>query len=299
MNQAGAHSAAAQEAALALSNPKTPAAQIEMIVASYPHLRAQALSHPNCSEKLRAWVSANDPANFAAWREGARAAVQREAQEQATLLKTKAEAKQEQFRESLARAEQAAERAYKVGGSKNAAAPKRRISGGKILLLLIFGLFLGWAYTTLSQTLGRSDAPAAPAVEAAEDGAADSAEQWVRPVVPGSSAQQLVDTPSKNISCELHDTFVACSILERFYQENGLRDCSERLFSIAVEEGAPYLECGQEYLGNPGDQVYEMQYGEQVYWEHFACMAEEDGVSCWNQRTGEGFKFSRQGYTIF
>lgn len=107
----------------------------------------------------------------------------------------------------------------------------------------------------------------------------------------------LVDTPSKNISCEIHKDYAACSIAERHYAENGARDCSSQLFSIKVGDTYPEIVCGQSFLGTAGDSVYEMQYGETVrprFESDYACKAEETGVSCWNEITNQGFKLSRQ-----
>lgn len=110
----------------------------------------------------------------------------------------------------------------------------------------------------------------------------------------------LVDTRSQNISCELRVDKVGCSVAERRYREKGKEDCpSDGLFSIAVSDSLPELACGAEYLGARGDYVYRMSYGETVVGPNgsvYACKAEETGVSCWNQQTGQGFKVDRDNF---
>lgn len=113
----------------------------------------------------------------------------------------------------------------------------------------------------------------------------------------GAGPYVIVDTPTKNISCEIHELYAACSIAERYYANNGATDCPSRLFSIKVAGGHPQIVCGEEFLGRNGDHVHEMEYGETVnppFDSNYACKAEETGVSCWNTTTGHGFKLSRQ-----
>lgn len=121
------------------------------------------------------------------------------------------------------------------------------------------------------------------------------------PVPPDTPMAQLVDTPSQNISCELHDDFVGCSIRYRVYQEYGLDDCDSELYSIKLssETEIPQIVCGEQYLGNPGDYVHRLEYGSSAYFDDFACTAEETGLKCWKQSTGSGFRLSEENYETF
>lgn len=109
----------------------------------------------------------------------------------------------------------------------------------------------------------------------------------------------LVDTPSENISCELYENSVSCSILTRTYKENGQQDCSSRLFSITVSHSRPTLACGEEFLGVPGQHVTRLQYGSSARSEKYACTSRTTGMTCWNQETGHGFTIYREGYDTF
>ena len=108
-----------------------------------------------------------------------------------------------------------------------------------------------------------------------------------------------MDTPSKNISCELYEAGVACSILERSYASSGMQDCSEREFSISVDAGRPRLRCGEKFLGQPGDTFHTLQYGQTTTFSDYACASQAKGMTCWNTITGRGFTLSRESHVEF
>ena len=122
------------------------------------------------------------------------------------------------------------------------------------------------------------------------------------PTLPAQAqtySYQYVDTPSKNISCELYEAGVACSILERSYASSGMQDCSEREFSISVDAGRPRLRCGEKFLGQPGDTFHTLQYGQTTVFSDYACTSQVKGMTCWNTVTGRGFTISRESHVSF
>ena len=122
------------------------------------------------------------------------------------------------------------------------------------------------------------------------------------PTLPAQAqtySYQYVDTPSKNISCELYEAGVACSILERSYASSGMQDCSEREFSISVDAGRPRLRCGEKFLGQPGDTFHTLQYGQTTTFSDYACASQAKGMTCWNTITGRGFTLSRESHVEF
>ncbi|WP_194949770.1 hypothetical protein [Actinomyces trachealis] len=128
--------------------------------------------------------------------------------------------------------------------------------------------------------------------------------QWygstkLNPAPASAYRATLMDTETQNISCEISETSVSCSIAQRNYSSIGQPDCSGDLFSITLSSGYPSLACGQAFLGSPGQHVQRVGYGEYAASNNYACLAEVDGVSCWNQWTGHGFKIAREGYTTF
>lgn len=127
----------------------------------------------------------------------------------------------------------------------------------------------------------------------------DTKNQLASPAPRAAVYADLVDTPSQNISCEIYDYSVSCSILERSYKANGQQDCSSRLFSITVRDSLPRLDCGEEHLGVPGQPVTRLQYGSSARSKNYACTSETTGMTCWNQKTGHGFTIYREGYETF
>ncbi|WP_128772476.1 hypothetical protein [Actinomyces oricola] len=119
------------------------------------------------------------------------------------------------------------------------------------------------------------------------------------PAPAGSFTYQYIDTPSKNISCELHEDYVACSILLRDYSAAGQSDCSSSHFSISVGQGSSQLRCGEQFLGVPGMTFHELQYEQSTTFSNFACTARLTGMTCWNTVTGRGFTISSESYTQF
>ena len=120
----------------------------------------------------------------------------------------------------------------------------------------------------------------------------------VSPVPASTQKAQLVDTPSENISCELHDTYVGCSIRDRSYSSHGLEECNSELYSIALYDSSssPSTVCGERYLGSPGDHVQRLDYGDQAQWVDFACKAQPTGMTCWQQSTGKGFVLNKAAH---
>lgn len=111
-----------------------------------------------------------------------------------------------------------------------------------------------------------------------------------------SARPMVIQSPSKNIGCELGDDYVGCSITERDTAKVGC--AGERNASVAVygDSGAS-MYCGSSYLGSPGDSVITLEYGESITSGDFSCMSESTGMTCWSLNTGSGFIISRNGVT--
>ena len=57
------------------------------------------------------------------------------------------------------------------------------------------------------------------------------------------------------------------------------------------------LACGSEFATD--GTAMTLDYGESVKSGAFACTSADDGVRCWNQQNGHGFKVARAGYSTF
>jgi len=116
----------------------------------------------------------------------------------------------------------------------------------------------------------------------------------VSPAPAGAGSATLIEAPSHNISCRLSGSDVTCSIHERYYAESGQQDCSDEYFSISVYKSTE-LACGQP-ISSSGTVL---EYGESTANDDFACTSATDGMTCWNQYTGSGFKIARAGYSTW
>lgn len=67
----------------------------------------------------------------------------------------------------------------------------------------------------------------------------ETPKQLASPAPRAAVYADLVDTPSENISCELTDYSVFCSILTRTYKENGQADCPAICSPSVSEASSP------------------------------------------------------------
>ena len=113
--------------------------------------------------------------------------------------------------------------------------------------------------------------------------------------ISASSASRF-QSPTQNISCEIYDDRASCSIYARDYGDAGLEDCDGTYFSMEIRDSASPA-CGSEFATD--GMAMTLEYGESVKSEGFACSSADDGMRCWNQSNGHGFKIAREGYSTF
>ncbi|MDO5049159.1 MAG: hypothetical protein Q4D87_04670 [Actinomycetaceae bacterium] len=114
------------------------------------------------------------------------------------------------------------------------------------------------------------------------------------PAPNGSPERTGIAAPSGNIVCELSDDAVTCTVLETNDDYLGSRKCDDGSVTLQATADSVGLQCGAK-VGTSGRAVAE--YGEFAQSENFACASHYNGISCWNQVTGQGFAVSRQGWT--
>ncbi|MDO5747383.1 MAG: hypothetical protein Q4P66_06980 [Actinomycetaceae bacterium] len=98
--------------------------------------------------------------------------------------------------------------------------------------------------------------------------------------------------PSGNIECNLTEDSVACSIVERYYSQNGDEDCEYEVFSARLDRSGTTVECGLDF--RDGGSV--LQYGTSIRNGEHACSSSESGLTCWNIISGEQFSMAREGF---
>ncbi len=104
-------------------------------------------------------------------------------------------------------------------------------------------------------------------------------------------------SPSGNITCGIQDGTVVCQI-DKFTYTPPAHDCgaSGWGFNFKLEASGPaFLFCaGDVESGGPV-----LGYGQQIVVGEVHCVSREDGITCRNTASGDGFRLSEAAYTFF
>ena len=98
--------------------------------------------------------------------------------------------------------------------------------------------------------------------------------------------------PSGNITCTLTEDSVTCTINEHNFTPTDAscrNSASSPVTWTVKKDGSATSSCGGSF-SSAGAQL---QYGSAAKNDSFACTSSENGVECWSQITGQGFKVSR------
>lgn len=196
-------------------------------------------------------------------------------------------------------------------------APRRRRGGAGVLVFLLALLTVGALAATYFLLMGSpfesDDAPAAeeapaesveeqdeategeaspaPENEADDDNDEEDEEsEPERPAPDGSLSITEFSSPTGNISCQLGDTDVECTLAD--YDFDAPDECQNGVTFRVSEDESGTIDCSSSVSG----QGQQLQYGEVTGNEDFACAATEFFFECWSQRTGEGFEVAREYY---
>lgn len=107
----------------------------------------------------------------------------------------------------------------------------------------------------------------------------------------------VISSPSQNIGCELGETYVGCTIAERDLDTVGCPKHATASFEI-VDGRSAMPACGKQYLGEVGDAVRVLEYGESISFGRSTCASESDGMTCWDDETGHSMTVSRNGVML-
>ena len=258
-----------------------------------PELHPLLLANPSCPTDVRAWILRTNPEAGRAWREEQERERARQAEQERARQMGQERARQV-MQERARQAERTQTSSAPAQGTGQSAAHTRPVRWPVVLVLVGVALFLVHACIARMNDSTGGGASTDHSTNT-ETGPIDK----ISPAPADAIWASLVETPSQNISCELHDDAVSCSIYERNYADAGQEDCANELFSITVGSGETELACGQEFLGMVDQGVTTLDYGSSVANDSFACSSAEDGMTCWNQWTGHGFKIARRGYWSF
>lgn len=149
-----------------------------------------------------------------------------------------------------------------------------------------------------TSTTSASESPTESPSESESPSASTSA-SLVSPAPDDAQDLTSVHSPTGNITCELGDDSVGCSIGTWSFPPSGNCTDTSSPFSIAVAGDRPTVDCGSSY-GTPGaGSGTELPYGSSAANGEVACRSESSGMTCWNQRTGHGFTLSKASSETF
>lgn len=118
----------------------------------------------------------------------------------------------------------------------------------------------------------------------------------------GGTPRSALQTPSGNIYCEFGSTAHGCGVKSYSAEEQyGSTEDGPRWWFDLGDGARPAVDA----LGDPPVDLHRehppqvLGYGQVAYVGEDVCASEEDGLTCWNARTGHGVFMSRDGYQTF
>ena len=148
--------------------------------------------------------------------------------------------------------------------------------------------------TVTSAPADTSAATPTPDSDTASPTPTPSASQEVRfPAPAGAVNTSAVQSPTGNIRCSLQGETVMCSLAQHDFSAGGFADCgADVATTIGAGQTGADLRCDQGLLA--GGTV--LQYGQTAVFGDVACSSFDNGMSCWNTVTGQGFALNKAGW---
>ena len=113
------------------------------------------------------------------------------------------------------------------------------------------------------------------------------------PAPAGAITVDAFSSPSGNITCSFTADGVSCGIKESDWAEDGYASCSGSqvgVLSATKDKAGQSCESAVPGGGNA------LAYGAAATKSDFACHSTQDGISCWNTKTGQSFALARGGW---
>ena len=137
-----------------------------------------------------------------------------------------------------------------------------------------------------------STSSSAPA-QATPSPSATTEEPVKYPAPAGAITVDSFSSPSGNITCSFTADGVSCGIKESDWAEDGYASCSGSqvgVLSATKDKAGQSCESAVPGGGNA------LAYGAAATKGDFACRSTQDGISCWNTKTGQSFALARGGW---
>ena len=115
------------------------------------------------------------------------------------------------------------------------------------------------------------------------------------PAPAGAITVDSFSSPSGNITCSFTADGVSCGIGESDWAEDGFASCTGNKVGVLT---ATKDKAGQSCESASPSGGNALAYGAAATKGDYACHSTQDGISCWNTKTGQSFALARGGWMI-
>ena len=137
-----------------------------------------------------------------------------------------------------------------------------------------------------------STSSSAPA-QATPSPSATTEEPVKYPAPAGAITVDAFSSPSGNITCSFTADGVSCGIKESDWADDGYASCSgSQVGVLSASKDSAGQSCESAVPGGGNA----LAYGAAATKGDYACHSTQDGISCWNTKTGQSFALARGGW---
>ena len=161
-----------------------------------------------------------------------------------------------------------------------------------LLGFVIYVFTRGYEGPSTNSNTTPSTSSSAPA-QATPSPSATTEEPVKYPAPAGAITVDSFSSPSGNITCSFTADGVSCGIKESDWAEDGYASCSGSqvgVLSATKDKAGQSCESAVPGGGNA------LAYGAAATKGDYACHSTQDGISCWNTKTGQSFALARGGW---
>mgnify|MGYP000854256363 FL=1 len=138
-----------------------------------------------------------------------------------------------------------------------------------------------------------SPSPTSTATDASPSPSASSEEPAKYPAPAGALAVDSFSSPSGNITCSFSADGVSCGISESDWADDGYSSCPSNQVGVL---SATKDKAAQSCANRAPSGGNALAYGAAAAKGDYACHSTQDGISCWNTKTGQSFALARGGW---
>ena len=138
-----------------------------------------------------------------------------------------------------------------------------------------------------------SPSPTSTATDASPSPSASSEEPAKYPAPAGALAVDSFSSPSGNITCSFSADGVSCGISESDWADDGYSSCPSNQVGVL---SATKDKAAQSCANRAPSGGNALAYGAAAAKGDYACHSTQDGISCWNTKSGQSFALARGGW---